>query len=314
MTSGRWPWACARVFRRLRSLLPAACISCCIFGALKSVDSAFADEEKASVDPTSDAATKELREERLDYMRRSIRSTNVYRLKDGKRIAVTRPKEPLFRYSEHRIPILDATLWAWGGKGRPAALEKIELYPKEKWGFDWLHCFASLSDGLVRAEWPDGHRWSSKKPRAEIRALPNGPTPADSPVRRLIQMKNIARRFSSTVSIPEQGWEDTQRLLSRPVHRYSDPESALLDGAIFGFCTVGTGPDLLMFVELHGEQLSESVWKYCMVRMTNRQLNVRLDDREVWSVPHIPPSIKTFDAWFYFFEPRRADSLRSRSP
>jgi len=48
----------AGVLSRLTSLLSAACISCCIFGALKSVDCACAGEEKTSVDPTIDAATK----------------------------------------------------------------------------------------------------------------------------------------------------------------------------------------------------------------------------------------------------------------
>ena len=175
MTSGRWHWTCARVVRRLRSLLAAACIWCCVLGALKSVDSACAGEEKANVAATSDAATKRLREERLDHMRRSIRGTNVYRLKDEKRIGVTRPEEPLLRFSEYKIPVLDGTLWAWGGKGRPAALEKIALFPKELRGFEWVHCFVSLSDDLVRAEWPDGHRWSSTKPGVEVRALPTPP-------------------------------------------------------------------------------------------------------------------------------------------
>ncbi len=156
--------------------------------------------------------------------------------------------ELLLRYSECQMPILDGTLWACGGKGRPAVLEKIEIYPQ----FGWDHCLASLSDGLVQAEWPDGHRWSSKKPGLEVRALPNGPTAADSPVLRPVRMRNIARRFSSTVADPDTGFKDRQRLLPQPVCRYSDPDSALLNGAIFAFSSAGTGPDLLILVELHG--------------------------------------------------------------
>ena len=170
MTSRTRHWMGAGALSRLRFLLSAACISCCIFGALKSLDCTCAGEEKTNVDPTSDAAAKKLREERLDYMRRSIRSTNVYRLINGERIRIPRPEEPLLRFSEYQNPILDAALWAWGGKGRPAALEKIELYPKPNWRHSWVHCFASLSDDLVQAEWPDGHRWSSQNPGVEIRA------------------------------------------------------------------------------------------------------------------------------------------------
>ena len=309
MTNRTRRWMGASALSRLR-FLSAACISCCIFSALKSVDCACAGEEKTSVDPTSDAAAKKLREERLEYMRQSIGSTKVYRLIGGKRIPLPCPEEPLLRFSGYRNPILDATLWAWGGKGRPAALEKIELFRKAR----WQHCFASLSDDLVQAEWPDGHRWSSQKPGVELRALPNGPSPSDTNVLRLVQMKDIAGRFSSTAT---DAWvrslKRQQRMLSRPVHRYSDPDSALLDGALFAFCDAGTNPNLLVLVELHGEQLPVSVWKYGFARMTIRGLDVRLDDQEVWSVPVIVPE-KTFDTWLYFDESRRADSVRSRSP
>jgi hypothetical protein len=119
-------------------------------------------------------------------------------------------------------------------------------------------------------------------------------------------MRNLARRFSSIISDPVLGWEEKQRLLSRPVHRYSDLASALLDGTVFAFSTAGTNPDLLLVIELHGQDLSESVWKYGLVQMTNRQLAVRLGEQEVWRVSPILPARKTFDTWLYFFESRRS--------
>ncbi len=302
MASDRWHRKWASVPAGLRRLVWAACISCWILQVPDSVDFAFAGEQQAGGASAKDAAVEKSREDRLDHMREGIQRTNVYRLQDGAPVRAKPLAEPVLRYSEHRVPVLDGSLWVWAAQGRPVALEKIEIYPGDK----WVHCLASVSDGLVQADWPDGRRWSSKKAGLDVRSLPDAPRPIDSQTGRLVQMRNLARRFFSTISDPVLGWEENQRLLSRPVHRYSDPDSALLDGAIFAFLTAGTNPDLLLLVELHGKDLSESVWKYGLVRMTNRQLAVRLDEREVWRVPLILPNKKTFDTWLYFYESRRA--------
>jgi hypothetical protein len=298
MASGAWHGTSRRVQGLLGALLPVALIACRFFGVAPFLDRAHGGEEARGGAPaTSGDAAKEADQQRLDDIRRRNQATKVYRLDDGKRNPVNPLPDPLFRYSDHPRKILDGTLWAWGTQGRPIALQKIEFYRRSS--KPWTYCFASLSEGLLEAEWPDGHRWSAKKPGLELHALPDGPTPADSPFRRLLQIKNLARRFSSRAIDPLGPWEEQQWLLPQPVHRYSDPDAGLQDAAIFAFATNGTNPDLLLFLELHGEDLSDSVWKYSLNRMTDGGLKVRFDQKEVWSAPYVWPD-KIHDTWLYF--------------
>ena len=292
-------WISRCVVTLFRRLLPVTVICLWTFGLVQFPSGTRAAEaEKPKGDASEEDETSDLREERLDEMRQRAQATKLHRLDEGKRIPVNMLPEPVFRYSDQPRSILDATLWAWGTQGRPAALMKIESY---RWaGGRWLYCRTSLSEGSLEAEWPD-RRWSSKKPGLDLRQFPDGPAPSDSESRRLLQIKGMARRFASTASDPPMNWQEEQRLLTRPVYRYSDPDSGLLDGAIFAFTTKGTNPDLLLAIELHGQDLTNSLWKYGLQRMTNAGLSVRIDQKEVWSAPHRWPE-KTFDTWLYFFE------------
>lgn len=49
------------------------------------------------------------------------------------------------------------------------------------------------------------------------------------------------------------------RLLPRPLCRYSDPESNIVDGAVFGFATNGVNPDLHVLIEIVKDGDSEAV-------------------------------------------------------
>jgi len=253
-----------------------------------------------------DDRTKDESEKRLDGMRRRAEATKVYTLDAGAKTALKPLSGPLFRYSDQPRLILDATVWGWATRGRPLAMEKIEFYRRPKGQRQWFYCMTSLSEGLVEAEWPDGQRWSAKQPGLELRSLPDGPKAAGREFARLLQLKQVARRFSPTISDPPAGWQEEMRLLPRHVCRYSDPDSGVLDGAIFAFATNGTNPDLLLVIELHGRDVSDSVWKYGLARMTAGQVSVRLDHKEVWSVPYVSPRgprfPSKFDTWLFFFE------------
>jgi hypothetical protein len=268
---------------------------------------ARAGEQARGDDAASGGDRKEDQgEARLDAMRRRLEATHVYALAAGAKTALKPLSGPLFRYSDQPRLILDATLWGWGAAGRPLVMEKIEFYRRPEGQPKWFYCMASLSEGLVEAEWPDGRRWSAKQPGLELRPLPDAPKAADRDFARLLQLKQVARRFSPTISDPAAGWQEQMRLLPRHVCRYSDPDSGVLDGAIFAFATNGTNPDLLLVLELHGRDVSDTAWQYGLARMTAGQVSVRLDQKEVWSVPYVappPPKVPAkFDTWLFFFE------------
>jgi hypothetical protein len=230
-------------------------------------------------------------------MRLCAEATRVCRSDDA-RVALALLPGPVFRYSDQPREIHDATLWCWGSGGRPAALQKVELYRRPD---RWFYCFTSLSEGLLEAEWRDGHRWSATKPGLELRRLADMEEAVAAGFGRLLQMKGLAKRFSVTISDPPLGTQEKMRLLTRPIHRYQDPKSGLQDGAIFAFAANGTNPDLLLLIEVHGEDLSHSIWKYGLVRMTMVQLDARLDDEVVWSAPYMPfRDPNEYDTWLFF--------------
>lgn len=246
---------------------------------------------------------KQRREEYRVGSRLRAKETRVVQLNDGKKVESEVSGEPLVHYKDEPRDILDATLWAYGTPGRPVALQKIEVYRAEA---KWFYCMTSLSESLIEAEWRDGQKWSSNQPGIDFRQLPKGPKPAETEVRRLFQMKQIARRFDAELF--NQGTEQDvlMRPLPRPIHRYADPKQGIEDGAIFGYATYGTNPDLLLSIELHREGALGSTWKYGLARMTLYKVTAKLDDKQVWQVPFVPwqgpdrPS--KFDSWLFFHE------------
>ena len=61
-------------------------------------------------------------------------------------------------------------------------------------------------------------------------------------------MKEMARRFSA--SFTHKGDMEEMRLLPRPLYRYADPASEIVDGAVFAFTSTGTNPNAFLIFEL----------------------------------------------------------------
>ncbi len=190
---------------------------------------------------------------------------------------------PLFRYSDPRRTIRDAALWGFGERGRPAALMKTEVYSIDG-GTMWVYCLASLSDRLIEAKWDDGAKFQSQEPGLELRAIPNGPRPGGTAAVRLVQLKRLTDRFSATI---QNGVDNREpmRLMPTPICRYDDPEAGLIDGAVFGY-TMGTNPDVLLVIELHGTAGGVTEWRGGAACMTSAGLVVRMDDTEILSHPY----------------------------
>ena len=207
--------------------------------------------------------------------------------------------EPVVRYSDQLIRAIDATMWVYGTKGRPVAIQKVECYSRPD-APKYLYALFSLSDGLIEAQWLGEPGWSSTKPGVEMCVLSGGPGAALTEAGRTLQMKELIRRFAVTMT----GWAQIReelRLLPRPIHRYRDPEAGLQDGAIFAFAANGTNPNFLMLIESHGPDLTRATWNYPPVRATDGQLSVRLDGKEVWSAPWQVGMGGRYDTWLYFY-------------
>jgi hypothetical protein len=268
-------------------------------------NSALAAEQAKRAESGDGKEAREARKKELDEMRRRAENTIVQEVGEVEKKRAKVSPEPLFRYSDQPRRIIDATLWGYSVQGRPAALEKIEAYARPGQP-KWFYCLASLSDGLVETQWPDGPHWAALKPGLTLQPLPQGAQPAQNAAGRLRQMKDSIRRFAATLTDIGVGapMREEIRLIPAPICRYSEPDSGLQDGAIFGFAANGTNPDLLLVLELHGKDLAAASWKCAPVRMTVAQLSVRLDEKEVWSVPYVyapaPGRTAAFDTWVFF--------------
>jgi hypothetical protein len=199
--------------------------------------------------------------------------------------------EPLLLYTDATRATFESGLWIFGDHGRPAAIVATEFYPDHPKGPTWLYEIASVSDHRISAKRDTGLDWLARTPGLSLQELPNAGVPAERAARRLSQMKQLLRRFTARESAVIEG-EIELRPLTNALHRYEDPGSTLIDGAIFAFAN-GTNPEVFVVLEAHAANGGPSVWKYALVQMTGGAVTVSLDGTEVWKCePADPPAAR----------------------
>jgi hypothetical protein len=132
--------------------------------------------------------------------------------------------------------------------------------------------------------------------------MPGAEPPADNARARTIQMKALKDRFAARLSVDAEGKGGSEsRTISKPLFEYSDAESRLPVGAIFGMSATGTNPDLLLLLEARPDEGGKLRWEYAYARITANSLIMRLDDQEIWSEVGVPSSAAGYDTWTYYF-------------
>jgi hypothetical protein len=203
-------------------------------------------------------------------------------------------EKPVFRYSDELRQIEDAGIWMWTDRNRPVAVMKVERYRVGRLPTPWLYCFASLSSEQVRAEWPDAAPFQARKPGVTWKPLAD--QLAGSRVARLVQLRELAGKFSAEILTTPEGREQRQmRLLTRPLYR-CDESSDVLDGAVFGFTGTGTNPDLLLLFDLP----VDGGWRFAAATLTAEGIRLRLKDAVVYEAPHTDGKGTVFDTWCFF--------------
>jgi hypothetical protein len=205
---------------------------------------------------------------------------------DDVEITVGEDRAPL---KFHKTPVLNwpnitrgtivGGTFIWTKDERPEVIGC--LYDWEGRGI-WFGIQAVSSPNLV-ARKGGGIFWRSKKPDVEFIKLDGAPVPADSPVKRLSQMKDSANRFRARVHVHTGGTEEL-RLLTTPIYRYKSGET--IDGALFALVQ-GTDPEVILHLEANRrktDQGEETEWQYAISRRSGRPLDSMLDDKAIWSV------------------------------
>jgi len=185
--------------------------------------------------------------------------------------------EPVLRWPNATRDTREGATFVWTLNGRPEAIGCVW----ENGGY-WAHAFHSLSTSKLIAQHDSRTFWQPEKPGIEFSPFPQAPEPADSAVKRLLQMKDLARRFKSRLSDANRKSEEL-RLLPRPIYRYKTERKDLIDGALFAFVQ-GTDPEVVLVLEADRRD-GKSEWRYALTRRTGMAVEADLDEKTIWSLP-----------------------------
>jgi hypothetical protein len=227
--------------------------------------------------------------QRLEFMKAEVGSFEPEPSELGPKAAFTFASKPLLRYSDPTRGggnkdfaanvLLDAGVWRLGTEGRPTALVTVEIYQEPDGSRVLAYEFLSLSETTFSLRHKTKKiRWDAKGSALNLKALPDAPKPAATAAERLVQMRQLARRFAATERLKNESIEC--RLLTQPIDRYQSAAEKIVDGAIFAYAN-GTNPELGVVFESNGER-----WQYGVIRLTAAESSVTLDGRQVAAFEH----------------------------
>lgn len=175
--------------------------------------------------------------------------------------------------------LLDAGVWRLGTEGRPTALVTVEVYQTPDKSKVLAYEFLSLSDVKFSLKHKKVKiRWDPAGSGLKVQELPDAPKPAATAAARLVQMRELVRRFGARENVNKELIEC--RLLTQPIDRYKSEADRIADGAIFALAN-GTNPEVGIVLESDGER-----WRYGTLRLSAAEVSVTLDGKEVAAYEH----------------------------
>ena len=222
--------------------------------------------------------------QRLEQMKRQA-AEYVLKLQVNPPTELKLHEEPLLRFDNPVGGVRDGIIVMWKDGKRPAVVAQVFQIR----GGRWVHECQSLARAAVSMQRDGETLWEPREAAEGLRLLSDAPQPADTPVKRLVQMRSIAQQFTATDdfknnSADEETTRHQLRLLPTPVYRYQDPDAELIDGAIFAFVH-GTDPEMFLVLELRKDKQGQTGWHYTLAPMTCWAVQVARGGVEVWSVP-----------------------------
>jgi hypothetical protein len=167
--------------------------------------------------------------------------------------------QPLFRYNDPVRQYVAAAVWKLGEDGRPKALVTTELHRQFFGQPRIVYEYLSLTPTAFSATSPD-IRWAPQSSSLTFKPFPDAPAPADTPQRRLLQIRALARQFAGSETVGKEKAE--LRLLPQPIDRYVPSSAEHADGAMF-LLAFGTNPEVALLIETDGK-----TWSYAAGRLT----------------------------------------------
>jgi hypothetical protein len=195
--------------------------------------------------------------------------------------------KPILRWTNPGVGRVYGDVYVWTRGGRPEAV--ISFYKAWQPKYEFTAEMHSLSLNEVSAERDGVLLWHPQKAGITLHSVPDAAKPAESALRRLQQMRELAGRFSARLvdqRINLEGEGQELRLLTQPLYRYQSTDKEVLDGALFGI-VLGTDPEVFLLIEARQSGDSRT-WQYGLARMNTDPITVTYMDKEVWHVEKAP--------------------------
>lgn len=197
-------------------------------------------------------------------------------------VALTVSESPALRFSNPVRELLsDGTTFFYFDGPRPVAAVSLSIRGQaSELRRVWAEVSLTAPTPLVCHR--DGAKfWSPQEALPQWKPVSDAPEPRDTAAGRLVQMREMARRFEVEV-LRKDVWT-ASRLLTQPVVRFSDPRTHTVDGSVFVFAEA-TDPEVLLLFEARSESMSaDPKWHYLFAKMSSPRTRARLDGREIWA-------------------------------
>ncbi|MEK6257401.1 MAG: hypothetical protein AABP62_02180 [Planctomycetota bacterium] len=257
-----------------------------------SLFSPLSAEDKSDTKADEKSVAEKLAARRLEFMKNSVKGYE-FLLGPNFTAKLTVEPEPLLRFTNPVSGLQDGGFFLWRSEaGRPMVGAQVFLTSEDL----WIHEFQSLAPVPFRVSRSDKIAWEPQRAGVEVKPVPDVPVPAAGAVQRLVQMRDIAKRFIASDEFEGRPKSDELRLLTRPLVRFGAENSDTLDGALFVHAH-GTDPELMIVLEALKSD-SGHRWHYSLAPMTGYALKASLDDKPVWEVAWRKPPFDPKEPFF----------------
>jgi hypothetical protein len=192
--------------------------------------------------------------------------------------------EPIFRHTQSVRGDDIGAVHVWvDGEGRPAVVGVMFAYSRGATARQSHVEFHSLHDEPIAAKFRNRELWESRTPGLKWHDFPEGaPAPADTAARRLLQVRQLARRFEAhTVDFRQKRWE--LRQVATPIFEYEANAPDTLGGALFAFCQ-GTDTEIVLAIEAKKVD-GRPQFRYAYAPFTDYDIFLKLGDHTVEQAP-----------------------------
>ncbi len=181
-------------------------------------------------------------------------------------------------------PFAVCTIYSFGDKGVPANRQIV---------YEWH----TLSESTLLAQRnPNESQWLPKS-GVRFQAIRSAKLPAEKTTRQKLEVSSIVSKFEIDSRDP-QGQRWPLRALAKPLCAY-ETENGI--GALIGWIgDTGNDPEFMVLLEVRKEAGIRS-WCFAPIRMTDHELNVRVDDEIVWQSVRSANDTGTHDAENLYF-------------